>query len=247
MKQLRQRPMLAVYLTLLILVTAGTLAIADTWLHSRSDDRLAVIANFLSLGTLALALVAGIIALAAYIAATGQPDLKATVLLGRQDIQIFKAGIDENNYIRASYQMRSLTLQISLWNSSAYTARSPAVIVQFQGMYINSEEFAQAPGWTAFPLNYNEQRIMSLQWDGLDYPVHGESFRSLPELNLGGLKAGDGASFSGDYAPSPDGKIGTITIRLLADGYSRRPIMQPIIIDDPSNRAVYKKGTDFWL
>jgi uncharacterized membrane protein len=80
--------MLAVYLALLILVTAGTLAVAGTWLHSRADDRVAVIAKFLSIGTLALALVAGIIALAAYIAATGQPDLRAMVLLNQQPIRV---------------------------------------------------------------------------------------------------------------------------------------------------------------
>ena len=69
--------MLAVYAGLLILITLAIGIFALLWLRSPSDDRLAVIANLLSFGTLLLALVAGIVALAAYSAATGLPDLQA--------------------------------------------------------------------------------------------------------------------------------------------------------------------------
>jgi len=68
--------MLAVYAGLLILIAVVIGAASLSWLTSRSSDRLAVIGNLLSLGTLLLALVAGVVALAAYSAATGLPDLK---------------------------------------------------------------------------------------------------------------------------------------------------------------------------
>ncbi len=74
--QILQRPMLTVYAGLLVVIMLATGAAAIRWLSSRRDDRVAVIGNFLSLGTLLLALVAGVVAIAAYSAATGLPDLK---------------------------------------------------------------------------------------------------------------------------------------------------------------------------
>ena len=66
--------MLAVYGGLLILIAVVVAVTALNWLSSRSSDRLAVIGNLLSFGTLLLAVVAGIVALAAYSAATGLPN-----------------------------------------------------------------------------------------------------------------------------------------------------------------------------
>ena len=54
--------MLAVYAGLLILIAIVIGAASVSWLTSGGSDRLAVIANLLSLGTLLLALVAGIVA-----------------------------------------------------------------------------------------------------------------------------------------------------------------------------------------
>jgi hypothetical protein len=79
--QIRQRPMLAVYGGLLILIAVVVAVTALNWLSSRSSDRLAVIGNLVSFGTLLLAVVAGIVALAAYSAATGLPNLKLQFIL----------------------------------------------------------------------------------------------------------------------------------------------------------------------
>jgi hypothetical protein len=56
--------MLAVYAGMLVLIGIVILVTALKWLASGESDRLAVIGNLLSLGTLLLALVAGIVALA---------------------------------------------------------------------------------------------------------------------------------------------------------------------------------------
>jgi hypothetical protein len=80
--------MLTVYGVLLITVTVGTGVAALSWLSSTSQDHLAVIANFLTLGTLLLALIAGIIALAAYSAATGLPDLKLQFTLSTKGYMV---------------------------------------------------------------------------------------------------------------------------------------------------------------
>jgi hypothetical protein len=67
--------MLAVYAVVLLLVVILIGGISLSWLSSGNSDHLEVVGNFLALGTLLLALVAGIIALAAYSSATGRPNL----------------------------------------------------------------------------------------------------------------------------------------------------------------------------
>lgn len=66
--------MLAVYAAALLGIALFIAITGLEWLGSKSG-RLAVIANLLSFGTLLLALVAGIVALAAYSAGTRLPDL----------------------------------------------------------------------------------------------------------------------------------------------------------------------------
>jgi len=222
--QIRQRPMLAVYAGLLILIAVVIGAAPFGWLTSRSDDRLAVIANLLSLGTLLLALVAGIVALAAYSAATGLPDLKLQFKLpmGLVNRVRFIPG-------RGGEAHENTTVTLAVRNDSSYAARSPAVVVEFQDGVILPGLRAPASasaGWTRIEDPYAEgpygKNILAFQWDGgPDYSIHGDSTRYLPGLSLQGLR------------PIPERPL-KIVIRLLADGYSRREIILPVeFTDDP--------------
>ena len=79
-----------------------------------------MIGNLLSLGTLLLALVAGIVALAAYSAATGLPDLKLK----------FRLPQGMTNRVRfipdaSGSAWRSTTATLVVRNNSSYAARSP--------------------------------------------------------------------------------------------------------------------------
>ena len=217
--------MLAVYAGLLILIAGAIGGASLTWLTSRSDDRLAVISNFLSFGTLLLALVAGIVALAAYSAATGLPNLWVQVNMPDQPLP---------NNIRFVYQegesqIHNALASIIVENTSTYAARTPAVIIGLRGAMIPPFVDPQtgvvqvSEGWVVTTFT-DERNITEYQWDGgPNYSIHGNSLRHLPRLNLSGMY------------PDPDPAVQPeMVIKLLADGYSRTKITLPIeFSDDP--------------
>ncbi len=116
--------MLAVYAGLLVLI-AGVIGVTTLiWLNSATSDRLAVISNLLAFGTLLLALVAGIVALAAYSAATGLPDLKVKIT--------FPAGGPNSLSLHmGEMQSRTITdefiVAVVVRNCSTFAARTPAM------------------------------------------------------------------------------------------------------------------------
>jgi hypothetical protein len=206
--QIRQRPMLAVYAGLLMLIAVVIGAASLTWLTSGADDRLAVIGNLLTLGTLLLALVAGIVALAAYSAATGLPKLTLRFLLS-------DTYFNQVKFVKGIVAPETNIVKMVVENTSKYSARTPAVIVEFENAFINGSMYAQSEGWTP-TLRFFEGRLWGFQWDGgPNYSIHGNSSRFLPVLNLQGLTPGE-----------REGPV--LHIRLLADGYTRREIRLPI-------------------
>lgn len=214
--QLRQRPMLAVYAGLLILIAAVIGAAALSWLTSGSGDRLAVIGNLLSLGTLLLALVAGIVALAAYSAATGLPNLKLQFSLpfGSPNEVSF---VSREPGSPVTPRGNEYTARIRVGNRNRYAARSPAVVIEFRGAGIESGMYTASQDWTPTARRSTTGDIIALQWDGgPNYSIHGNSIRVLPDLNLQGLH------------PFDLNKPPEMIIRLLADGYDRPSIRLPI-------------------
>jgi hypothetical protein len=112
--------MLAVYGGLLVLIAVVIGLGALRWLSSSSSDRLAVIGNLLSLGTLLLALVAGIVALAAYSAATGLPNLRMQLAL--------PSSYNEATFVvpgKGDPVSLDTIARIIVENTSAYAARTP--------------------------------------------------------------------------------------------------------------------------
>jgi hypothetical protein len=225
--QLRQRPRLAVYAGLLVIVVVGTVIFALPWLSSPSQDRLAVIANFLSLGTLLLALIAGIVALAAYSAATGLPNLRLKVNdLDTYSGDIFLVCENMDNQIAATGENNIARLIVE--NTTSYAARTPAVIIEFRNCAIRRDMYAATNDWT--PTEREEQKgdVQAIQWDGgPNYAIHGNSTRHLPEINLQGLYAIPPAHpvpRRGRPPISPAASKPRVIVKLLADGYSRPDI-----------------------
>jgi hypothetical protein len=231
--------MLAVYAGLLLLIAVVIGVAALSWLTSRSDDRLAVISNFLALGTLLLALVAGIVALAAYSAATGLPDLKVKVLMAeRIPNEIWFPTPSDPNWKVAGITGDSwkTTASIIVENTSIYAARIPAVIVEFRGAGIRPQNYASSGTWT--PTTRIGDYILAVQWDGgPNYSIHGKSSRHLPDLSLQGIRPYE--SFSADETPPQ------IIIRLLADGY-KREVALPVKFDSKAGAAPHKPAPE-WL
>jgi hypothetical protein len=208
--QLRQRPMLAVYAGLLILIAAVIGVWALRWLSSASSDHLTVISNLLSLGTLLLALVAGIVALAAYSAATGLPNLELQLILPGSRFrnvmmiprQVVKTAID-------------FPIEIAVKNTTKYAARTPAVMIELEGAVIKKDAYSPSGETWRATTRKGTGDIKAVQWDGgPSYAIHGNSTRWLPDLNLKGLVLTE--------------KEPKILISLLADGYDRRPKPLPI-------------------
>src|SRR6266851_2515131 len=214
--QVRQRPMLAVYAGLLVVITLAIGACVLYWLSSSSSDRLAVIGNFLSFGTLLLALVAGIVALAAFSAATGLPDLKLQFSLPDLYPNEVRFLFDDNKSAMA--EGGNCIANIVVENISSYAARTPAVIIEFRKAGIYQGYYAASGNWTPVARDHNTNDVLSIQWDGgPNYAIHGNSPRHLPEMNLQGLH------------PLGPNVLPEMVFKLLADGYSRPPIVLPVV------------------
>ena len=213
--QIRQRPMLAVYGGLLVLIAVVIGLGALRWLSSSSSDRLAVIGNLLSLGTLLLALVAGIVALAAYSAATGLPNLRMQLAL--------PSSYNEATFVvpgKGDPVSLDTIARITVENTSAYAARTPAVIIEFHAAGIERSMYSPEREWSPVSL-YRKGDITAFQWDGGPvYSIHGNSSRHLPDLDLRGLRP---------YSASNEAP--EMVIRLLADGYQRSKIVLPMVFD----------------
>lgn len=232
LSQIRQRPSLGVYAGLLILVIAAIGGASIAWLSSSSSDRVAVIGNFLALGTLLLALVAGIVALAAYTAATGLPDLKVQFITPRGEINWARFVPDAD-----ASAVGNTAVVIAVKNVSSYAARVPAVIVEFQGAVIRERQSVIRQPWTPIK-GYLSQEIASVQWDGgPNYSIHGDSTRYLPELDLHGLRPLGGDT---DFSVR-------ILVRLLADGYTRDPGIVPVEFTHDQSGPGSRDLPPWWL
>lgn len=215
--QLRQRPMLAVSGGLLILVTIGIGTAILLW--PTGSDRVAVIANLLAFGTLLLALVAGIVALAAYSAATGLPNLWLKInepfalFIEPPTRPIKITFVSDNTRRPTALSLEDNFLRLAVRNSTKYAARTPAVIIEFDGAAIRQDMYGVSNDWTATSRDTRTRDVLALQWDGgPNYAIHGNSTRHLPEVNLQGLYS------------DPTYQRTEMVISLLADGYSRKEI-----------------------
>lgn len=211
--------MLAMYVVLLLGISVVIAVTCLSWLSSSSSDRLAVIANLLSAGTLLLALVAGIVALAAYSAATGLPDLKISVtvpLTGLKDAipnVIRLQPLEHLHDRRVASEINIAYIVIS--NASSYAARSPALIMRIRGGNIRQEIFSASEEWQIIETDLNGN-ITAVQWDGgANYMIHGKTYRQVPKLSLEGLNA------------TSTEAAAYISFQLVADGYSREGVKLP--------------------
>jgi hypothetical protein len=188
--RLRRQQVLGIYGLLLVAasVTTGFLAWrVFPWPEADAGtaDRLAETADVLTAGTLVLAILAALVALQAYAAATGLPDLQVQVTFGFSypNRPVFRAtsGDDGNSQVVAPFKQVYCIVKVR--NKSGYSARNPAVIIRLKGMAFyppdrtkwTDIDFAQTQGTTA------------MQWDGGVQSIHGYSSRRLPGLNFTGL------------------------------------------------------------
>lgn len=182
--------MLRFYGLLLLAASAATGLLAwrvFPWHGTKTGtaDRLAETADVLTTGTLVLAILAAFVALQAYAAATGLPDLQVQVRFGFSypNRPVFRATSGEHGRSQVAAPFKQTYCIVNVRNKSGYSARNPAVIIRLKGMVFHPPDgtrwadvdFAQTHGVTA------------VQWDGGDQSIHGYSSRRLPGLDFAGL------------------------------------------------------------
>jgi hypothetical protein len=117
-------------------------------------------------------------------------------------------------------------VQISLRNNSSYSAKSPAVVVRFNGMSALRDRLGQH--WKS--LDRDEYGITSAQWDAEPMEsVHGRAIRRLPPISFGEL-------VFHDLSPSDPYHFTSIIFELLAEGY-RRVVTLPVMVALPDREG----------
>jgi len=168
-----------------IVLTAGTtLAILGTalwgWyfglghadLPSRINTVVAVSAFILVAATLFVALIA-------YLAATGRPDLEPQLHFPNSDINkpVLRAAPSQRQIERSLQSVCSIVLV----NRSRYSARNPGVRIELDGL----GGLRPQQGWTGIA-SETDIGTVAIQWDGgADYLIHGSWSRVLPDLDFG--------------------------------------------------------------
>lgn len=221
----RRLLLLVVYSFLLVMTLASTAVISGLLLLSQKTvgDRLAEVSDVIAGGTAVLAVIAGLIAIQAYAAATGLPRLELQVLFSgsEKNKPIFRAGVAAEGILEMAPLPGKANAIISLRNRSKYAARSVVVTVEISSIAVRPDaEFSPSDEWVAFSLpdSRSMKSDLMIQWDsGADGMVHGGASRRLPDLNLGSLRH------------HPDWPSAEFRIQVLADGGYRRKIVLPIL------------------
>lgn len=203
------------------------------------SDRLAEISDWVGGGTLLLAALAAVVALQAYAASTGLPDLKFQLR-----IPISVAGPNEAVFVASqsaadapifgSGTSSQTAGFITLRNASGYSAQNPAVVVRLNNLAIPRARFARTDPWIVIE---ETDDVTAWQWDGgSDYSIHGHSTRRLPEVSFQGLR----------YLPNSGPP--SITFELLAERY-RREVTIPValILNSPSQIVGTRQTESAWL
>jgi hypothetical protein len=239
----RRRLLLCVYAALLLGVVATTIAFAYVLLISprvSSADLFAKMADLLAAGTLLLALIAGLVALQAYAAATGLPSLQLQVWFrgSSKNSAKFLVSAAEYGWRRTSGMPRETVADICIKNRSGYSARNPAVIVRLNGMVLQSNGlFGEVGGW--WIVDQSGDGISALQWDGgTNYSIHGRSTRRLPSLDFGEISY---------LAERTDPHL---VFELLAEGGYHRIISMPVSFEfdsEPSGMTGELGNASDWV
>jgi hypothetical protein len=214
--------------TATIVLTVGTtLAILGTtlwgWhfglghgdLPSRINTVVAVCAFILVAATLFVALIA-------YLAATGRPDLEPQLHFPNSDVNrpVLRAAPSQRQIERSPQSVGNVVLV----NRSRYSARNPGIRIELDGL----GGLAPQPGWTGIA-SENDTGTVAIQWDGgADYLIHGNWSRVLPNLDFGFV-----SESKSDRPPQ-------LVVTVAADGLKPTAHRVPVTILDSREYAAYQ-------
>lgn len=245
----RRSLLLLGYSVLFIIVIIAIIWVSCVFLSSRGvlSDRLAEVADVIAGGTALLAVLAGLVAIQAYAAATGLPNLKIQVWFAASEKNkpVFQAHHIGNGFLETTAAQQTQAI-ISLHNKSRYSARSVLIIIKMCSVSA-SEDLMQQPtsgaigdDWKIFdfPDAVLGEREIVVQWDmGADGIVRGGAYCRLPDLYFGTLRYN-----SAWQAPR-------LEAELIADGgYRRRVGLMVNFIDEGASMERFEVGkVKAWL
>jgi hypothetical protein len=155
-----------------------------------------------------------IVALIAYIAATGQPDLHPELRFrmsfpNQPVLEVYRPG---EGRVRQFRPWRQTECQAIVRNKSRFAARNPGVRIELEGLGGLKEQ----DGWTILAWA-NMIGPTAIQWDGgADYLIHGRWSRTLPMLNFQDV-------FVQDHVESP-----ALIVIVAADGLAPKRLRVPV-------------------
>lgn len=192
-------------------------------------DKITIINTIVATGAYVLVALTLIVALAAYVSATGHPNLSPVITFrfSYPNCPTFRAAGDFDQRPRWDrigrliMEYRQTEGEVVIANSSKYAARNPGVRVELDGL----GGMAPQPGWTIIAQE-NQIGALKLQWDGgADYIIHGKWSRTLPMLNVKGM-----------YAIKDDPAF---IIYTAADGVAPKRTRIPVVILDEEDYEKY--------
>jgi hypothetical protein len=170
------------------------------------------------------------VALFAYLAATGRPELQAELKfrfseVNKPVLQAATSPTDGNNPAWREVLGFSQTLcEVTLVNNSRFSARNPGIRIELVMLAAFSEQL----GWTKVA-HTHQVGLTQIQWDGgADYLIHGRWSRVLPPLNFQGVhEMGRGTS--------------ALVVTIAADGVKPTHQRIPFALLDPEEFKAHKQ------
>ncbi len=190
-----------------------------------TSDQVTVINTVVGLAAYVLVAVGSFVALLAYLAATGKPDLEVVIdfRFSFPNEPVFVAGENAglgSDWIKLKpFRQNEATVRID--NNSSYAARNPGVRIELRGL----GGLHTPSGWVAVA-HANQVGITVIQWDGgADFLIHGRWPRMLPMLNFDGVFA--------------FGSTSELVVTVAADGFGPRTRNLPVRLLNESDYATY--------
>lgn len=215
--------MIAICLVCLLLVLGSYLF---GWAYglpvAASDSKMAVFNTVVSVASLVVVSLAGIVAILAYQIASGTPKLTFELQFpfSRMNAPSFRLDavldVPHTSPWRRIAEFKQTDGILVLKNESRYTARNPGVRIKFQG-------FVGIPGQNYWQTttHVTSVGVTEIQWDGgTDHMIHGEWSRTLPTFSL------LGASLLPDEQPK-------LIVTVVADGVSPASVELPVLWEEP--------------
>jgi hypothetical protein len=176
----RGKAKIGTYGTLIVGVVLLVLTYCGVTFGMGTDDKSTVLANVLAFDVVMFGGVAAVVALAAYLDASGKPDLSADLWMRFSEKNDPMLKVDPPGELGTVYvsQAPSVYGELVIHNASTYAARNPSVVVKLHGLGLHVDN----GGWDIVSRG-NGVGATELQWDGgADRMIHGLGPRKLPPL-----------------------------------------------------------------